>query len=456
MTSYPGAIVRTTSTDGRRTRTTQHEAYREHMARAAAGARVRRLQDDEWPFAGASAEVADRLVARVEQLEDELFALVVDMYENPEIGFEEVRTVGTIAQLLRRHGVEVEVGTYGLPTSFRAVAGTGRPRIAILAEYDALPGVGHGCGHNIIAATAIGAFLAVRDVVAQTGGAVELIGTPAEEGGGGKEYVLAAGGFDQVDAAIMLHPGSKEDVVAHLSSTGRRQVEVVYTGQASHAAGRPYLGRNALDAVVMAYQGLAQLRQHMLPTDRLHAVITDGGHVPNVIPERAALMGYVRSLHLDTLAVLSDRVEDVFHAAAHATGTQCTITWDITPPYLPLRQNLVLGSRYIRALAGRRDVLLTVDPGEASGSTDMGNVTQYVPGIHPSLTFIPPSIPGHSSQLADQTVTPAGRRAVVDGAIGLARTAADFLSDADLRAEVAREFAASGGRARASDAFGAG
>lgn len=370
------------------------------------------------------------------------------IHADPELGLAETRTVERIAAMVRGHGVDVEVGCFGLPTAFRAVIGAGEPRVAVLAEYDALPEIGHGCGHNVIAAAAVGAFLALREVVGGTGGTVELIGTPAEENAGGKELILQAGGFDGLAAAVMVHPGGR-DVASWSSYSGRRALVATFTGQSAHAAANPFLGRNALDAALLAQHGIALLRQHMLPTDRLHMIVTDGGAVPNVIPDRAQLTGSVRSLDLDTLAALSHRVEDVMRGAAIATGTAVDLAWDRTPPYLPMRPSHLLGARYVNALADRREVWWHVDSGDASGSTDMGNVSHWVPAIHPTIAIAPTTMPSHSHAMAQQSVSPQAHEGIRDGALALARVLGDVLADEQLRADIAAEHAAAGGRQRA-------
>lgn len=222
-------------------------AFLDHLAERTkhAEARAAPLTSDH---AGAPAEVARRLAAAVEHRGDDLLALSHDLHGHPEIGFEEHRSARAVARLLEASGHQVEVGAYGLPTALRAVAGSSRdagaPRVAVLAEYDALPGIGHGCGHNVICATAVGAFLALAEHVGDLGGTAELIGTPAEEGGGGKELIARAGGFDGLDAAIMLHPAGRD--IATEAFLGRRVVEAVYTGVAAHASASPFMGRNEI------------------------------------------------------------------------------------------------------------------------------------------------------------------------------------------------------------------
>ena len=399
------------------------------------------------PHAGAPEAMRERLTASVEAAAADLIALSHEIHANPELGFDEHAAAATVARILEDAGHEVEVGAYGLPTAVRAVAGHGRPRVAILAEYDALPGIGHACGHNVICATAVGAFLAAAASIDDLGGAVELIGCPAEEGGGGKELIAQAGGLDEIDCAIMLHPSSF-DMPTH-TWIGVRQVGIQYRGLPAHASATPYLGRNALDAVVQAYQGLAALRQHMLPTDRVHGVITNGGAKPNIVPDEAGAQFYLRSAEPRTLAELTTRAREVFEAAALATGTQLEIDWDPCPVYLPVRNNQALAARYAQNIAprGRRPIPEGIVPRELTGSTDLGNVSVRVPAIHPTLAIAPPDVSIHTPAFAEWAGSERADAGTVDGSIALALTAADFLTDADLREAVAAEFERAGGRA---------
>lgn len=396
----------------------------------------------------------DDLAASVEALRPELTALAEALYAAPEIGFEEHASAARIVELVSAHGIAVEAPAFGLETAFRASVGEeGAPHFAILAEYDALPGVGHACGHNIIAGIAVGAFLAAAPVVARLGGRLSLIGTPAEENGGGKEHIIRAGGFDDVDVAGMVHPsgGSGTTSVIGQRTTGVRRVAVTYHGRAAHAAGAPWLGRNALDGAVSAYQGVAQLRQHILPTDRIHGIITDGGAAPNVVPERAAALFYVRSAEIDTLRELTDRVVAVLEGAALSTGTRAEIEVDPVPPYLPLQTNVALTERWARALAARGRVIPPPPavPPQGGPSTDMGNVSRFVPSIHPSIGLGgPDEVFPHNAAFADLTVLPPAIDALVDAAVALASAAVDYTSDPALRTAVAAEFAATGGRYR--------
>ena len=398
------------------------------------------------PHQGAPAEIRTAVTEAVRRIGDDLVGLSHDIHDHPELGYEEHYAVDTVAALLQRHGHDTETGAYGVETALCARAGSGRPRVAILAEYDALPGIGHACGHNVICSTAVGAFLAAAEVMGDIDGSVELIGTPAEEGGGGKELIAQAGGFDEIDAVVMLHPSSFE--AAEHPWIGVRTVDITYTGVPAHASAMPFMGRNALDAAVSAYTAMAQLRQHMLPTDRIHGIITDGGQKPNIVPERAALTFYLRSAQPETLAVLVDRATDIFNAAATMTGTTVELGWDPTPVYLPVRNNHALAARWASNIGevGRRSLPQGVIPEALTGSTDLGNISVRVPSIHPTLQIAPPGVTIHSPEFTGHARSAEADRGVVDGAIGLALTALDYLGDPDLRAAVAEDFDAGGGK----------
>lgn len=401
-------------------------------------------------FAGADEDLHRAVEAEITRRRPELEAIAQALYDRPELGFEEHATADLLTAHLRDAGFDVRRPAYGLDTAFAATVGTGGPHVAVLAEYDALPGIGHACGHNIIAAWSLGTFLGLAAVIDRLGGRVTLIGTPAEEGGGGKDIILKAGGFDDVDIAGILHPGGGSQVspVFGNGTSGIRSFDVTYTGRAAHAAVAPYLGVNALDAAVSAYQGLAQLRQHIHPSESVQAIIREGGQAANVIPERAVLSVYVRSFELPTLENLVARVHDVLRGANSIAGTEVEIT-ESRPPYLPLRNNIELVKRWAVA-AERLGVTVPVGrpgPRVAGPSSDTGNVSQFIPTLHPSIGLGSPNDIGpHSPRFADFTVTRASFDRLVLGAASLAAAAADYLADPELRAAVADEFARTGGR----------
>jgi amidohydrolase len=398
------------------------------------------------PYAGVPGDVAAEVTRVVQRVGDDLVALSHDLHANPELGYEEHESVRRVARVLADHGQDAEIGAFGLETALRAEAGSGSgPRVAVLAEYDALPGIGHACGHNVIAATATGAFLGLAALADDLGGTVRLYGCPAEEGGGGKELMARQGAFDDLDAVLMLHPAGFE--VAEHPWLGVRTVDVTYHGLAAHASAFPFLGRNALDAVVQAYSGLALLRQHMLPTDRVHGIITDGGQKPNIVPERAAALFYLRSMEPATLRELSDRALQVFEGAALATATELEVGWDPTPVYLPVRNNSPLSARYAHHMTARGRTVLPggVVPGSFTGSTDLGNVSVRVPAIHPTMSIAPLGVSIHNPEFARYAAGPDADRGCVDGALGLALTAADLLADQELRGAARAAFDEAGG-----------
>ncbi|NAZ87400.1 M20 family metallopeptidase, partial [Kineococcus indalonis] len=398
--------------------------------------------------AGAPPEVLDAAEAAVEGLRGELLALSHRLHAHPEEAFAEHASVRAVADLLAAHGVRAQVGVHGLDTALRASVSAGEgPTVAVLAEYDALPGIGHGCGHNVICASAVGAFLGLVSALRSgaVGGTAVLLGTPAEEGGGGKETMARDGAFEGVDAVVMLHPFTYD--VAVQPFLGRRQVRATYRGVAAHASAQPFMGRNALDAVVAGYQGIAMMRQHISPADRVHGVVLEGGQRPNVVPERASAEYYVRSAEPATLADLCARVEAVLVAAAAMTGCGYELEWDRQPAYLPIRANLELAARWTahQRRRGRTALPPGVVPENLAGSTDLGNVSVRVPSIHPMVAIAGAGTSLHTSGFAEAAGSPSGDAGVLDGAVGLALTALDVLADPGLLAAVRAEFERDGG-----------
>ncbi|GAA1434886.1 M20 family metallopeptidase [Microlunatus lacustris] len=397
--------------------------------------------------AGAPADLLAAVAAAVDELAPTLVAASHDLAEHPEVGFEEHRSAAALAALVESRGIAVTRGAYGLETALAAeVQGSGDgPSIAVLSEYDALPGIGHGCGHNIIATTGVGAFLALAAVREQWAGRVVWLGTPAEEGGSGKEYMARDGAFDGIDAALMVHPFGYD--LAQSVFLGRRQLRATFTGITSHASAQPFMGRNALDAVNLTYTGVALHRQQMPPSDRVHGVITDGGERPNVIPERAEILFYLRSEYPESLKILSQRVADITAGAALMTGCSVELSWDDAPPYLPLRTNGPLAAAWNRRYGDRGHTMIApaVVPSTFAGSTDFGNVSYRVPGLHAMVKIAGNDVSLHTRDFAAAAVTPTADAVLADAAYGLAAVAADYLVDPDLRRDVDDDFAAAGG-----------
>ena len=402
---------------------------------------------------GAPADVLDHLRPIVAGLASTIHHVVDDLHAHPETAFEEYRSVATLAALLRDAGLAVEVGVGGLDTAFRSEIGSGGRAVGILAEYDALPELGHACGHNVIAAAAVGAYLALAglDAGRPLPGRVVLIGTPAEEGHTGKEYLARAGVFDELDAAVMLHPYS--DDIADQLWLGRRTLTVTFAGVSAHASSEPHRGRNALDAATLLLTGIGLFRQQLPPGDRIHAILTEGGTRASVIPERAVVEMYVRSPSPEGLRDLSRRIGDAASGAALMAGVEVDLAWDPHPASLPVRTNQALTARWVAAQVARGRRPLPRDPvrDALAASTDFGNVSHLVPGIH-LLIKIADGHALHTRGFAEAAAsTPPGRPPWTGVRFGRHRPG--LLHDDRLAEAVASEFGAAGGRLSAEHYF---
>lgn len=370
-----------------------------------------------------------RAAACVDAERDALLELSARIHAHPELCYTEHRAAGWLADYLENRGFAVQRGAYGLATAFAARLGSGRPRVAVLCEYDALPGIGHACGHNIIAAAGAGAGVALGTLVGEMGGSVVVLGTPAEEGGGGKVLMAREGAFDEIDAAMMIHPASLELISMNVLAVSALEVE--YRGRAAHAAAAPHAGINALDGVVTAYQAVAQLRQHIRSTERVHGIITDGGQAPNIVPERAAGLFFVRAPNERRLAQLKQRVEGCFHAGALASGAEYHVR-RIGEDYTDMWTNVPLAAAYQANLEQLGRHVVDVRAEEISGSTDMGNVSKLLPSIHPMISIAAPRVALHTLEFAQCAASADGQRGVVDGAKALAMTGIDVLCAPEL------------------------
>ncbi|HVP85218.1 MAG TPA: M20 family metallopeptidase [Rhizomicrobium sp.] len=380
--------------------------------------------------------------AAIDAMREEFLALSHAIHGEPELALEEFKAAKRLGDAVAGHGIEVQREAFGLKTAFAAEFGKASgPNIAILSEYDALPGIGHACGHNIIATSGYGAAIALSKLNGRLPGRVRYMGTPAEERFGGKEMMAREGAFEKVDAAMMMHPSNLNMVT--MPCIAISEVEVVYHGRSAHASAMPYRGLNALDAVVTAYQTIAQLRQHIKPTERIHGIITEGGLAANIVPERAACRFYVRAADAHELAPLKARVHACFEAGALATGCKAEIQWGITD-YLDLKTNWPMAEAYKKnAQALGRDFFPVehIPPGFA-GSTDMGNVSHRVPSIHPMLAVAPPNVIIHNPEFARWAASEQGDQAVIDGAKSLAFTAIDLMCDPQLMKTAKSDFEA--------------
>ena len=377
-------------------------------------------------------ELAGTVADEVDRRAETLIDVSHQIWAHPELCFEEHFAHDLLCDVLESDGFAVTRGAYGLPTAFEARAGSGGPTIAVCCEYDALPEIGHACGHNVIAAAGLGAGMAAGALAGELGGTVVVLGTPAEEGGGGKILMMDQGALDGVDAAMMVHPADQD--LDGLIVLANRQLNVTFTGQPAHAAAAPHQGRNALDAAVLAYMNIAALRQHIEGHERIHGIFTHGGDKPNIVPHRAEMQWYVRSGNAEALADLMPRVINALEAGALAAG--CTVEVDYpSPPYDDLVTSRAILAAYEANIADRgRHVGSLVDRPEFMGSTDMGNVSYKVPSIHPMIQVAPRGVAIHTPEFATHTAGAGGDKAVVDGAVAMARTIVDLWTDGELLA----------------------
>ena len=369
----------------------------------------------------------------VERYAGALVDLSRSIHAEPELAYREHRSAAKVADLAEREGFVVTRGVAGLDTAFTATYGSGDLVIGLCAEYDALPEVGHACGHNIIAASSAGAALALRDVADDLGVTVKLVGTPAEESGGGKVQLLERGVFDEVGLAMMVHPAPYEAAAA--SSLAITDLQVRYRGKESHAAAAPELGVNAADAVTLAQVAIGLARQHLEPKQMVHGIVTNGGAAPNIVPGKAEAQFYLRAADLESLQRLIDRIEGCFHAGA--VGTGCTYEVDeVSAVYTELAPDPWLADAYRGAVTelGRRPLSRQDELLHLTGSTDMGNITRALPGIHPSIAIDCGDAVNHQPEFAAACATPTGDRAVLDGALALAWTAVAAATDSEQRA----------------------
>jgi amidohydrolase len=356
------------------------------------------------------------------------------IHAHPEVAFEEEQAAAWVGESLAAGGFDVETGSCDLPTALIATAGSGPMAVAVCAEYDALPGIGHACGHNVIAASAVGAGLALAPVADDLGITVKVVGTPAEEGGGGKIYMLERGAFDGVDAAMMVHPGPAE--LIQMPCLAVSHFDVHYTGREAHASAFPEAGINAADALTVAQVGIGLLRQQFRSQDQVHGIVTKGGDAPNVIPAHTSAKYYVRAASLEDLETLEARVRRCFEAGALATGTEVELVQQ-SPRYSEFVPHTGMQARYLRNAEALGRTFPEVPKQVMMASTDMANVSLAVPSIHPMLDIDSLPAVNHQPEFAAAAITPTADRALRDGALAMAWTIVDLATDDALRAELA-------------------
>jgi amidohydrolase len=370
---------------------------------------------------------------KLESMRTRMIGLSHQIHAHPETGFEEENAVRWIAEVLSESGFRVETGACGLATAFTAKAGNGPLRIAICAEYDALPGIGHACGHNIIASAAVGAGIAASQAADDLGLEILIIGTPAEEKGdaGGKILLLEQGAFDGVHAAMMVHPSPFDILTPKIIAAS--MFEVQYSGREAHASSYPEHGINAADALTIAQASIGLLRQHILSTDRIHGIITKGGDAPNIIPAHTSAKYIVRGETLADLEKLRPRVYRCFEAGALATGAELKIIGG-EKPYSEMIHDMEIAEIYRRnsESLGRSFPESHKDAKKAA-STDMGNVSLRIPSIHPMIGIQSYPAVNHQPEFTAQCITEAADKAVMDGALAMAWTAIDLAAQSHIR-----------------------
>src|SRR3954453_6081991 len=365
----------------------------------------------------------------VGRLDQSLVALSHTIHSHPELGFEEERSSAWAADVLTDGGFTIESGVADLPTAFVATAGSGPLTIGICAEYDALPGIGHACGHNIICASAVGAGLALLPLADDLGITIKVFGTPAEEGGGGKILMHERGAFDGVHASMMVHPAPTEMEAMPCLAVSHLNVE--YTGKEAHASAWPEQGINGADALTVAQVAIGLLRQHIRPSDRIHGIVTHGGDAPNVVPGHTSGTFLVRSRTLRELEQLEPRVRRCFEAGALATGCTHTVT-PVSPPYSEFDHDAAMVQIYRRNAEQLGRVFPDIPQAlkeRAAGSTDMANLSLAMPAIHPMLGLDCLPAVNHQPEFTAACITPRADQAVVDGALAMAWTTIDLATE---------------------------
>ena len=378
----------------------------------------------------------------IQQVSEDLRGISLSIHGKPELNFEEHHAHAVLTDWLAQNGFAVERGAYGMPTAFKAVAGQGGPTIAVLCEYDALPGIGHACGHNLIAISGLAAGLALKETLPEGKGTVVVLGSPAEEGGGGKVVLIERGAFNGIDAAMMLHPAPGE--AAYMNVLAIDHVKVEYFGANAHAAAAPWEGVNALDAMIQAFSAIGLMRQQMLPSDRVHGVITHGGVKPNIIPDYTAAEFYIRSRKRSELVVLREKVQACFEGAGLATRCKVKIeTPEGQRSYSDMIANDAIAAAYtenMRTFDLRLPTKQQVMSGPG-GSTDMGDVSYVVPSIHPMFAI--PASPGtgnHTPGFTACAATAEAHECTLRASKALAMTALDLYLQPGVLENATREF----------------
>jgi amidohydrolase len=369
------------------------------------------------------------VISKIDKNAEKLWDISLELFNNPEIAFKEYHASKLLADFLKSCGFSIQTNLAGLETAFLASYGNvTRPRIAILAEYDALVGLGHACGHNLIAAAAVGAGMAIANLAPGLQGQIIILGTPAEEGGGGKILLARAGIFDDIDVAMMFHPASKNLVLRPSLASSRLKLE--FYGKASHAAAAPDEGVNALDALILTFNNIHAIRPTLGPKDRIAGIITNGGEAANIVPAFTSADFSIRSLTTKRRDVLVGKVISSAQSGAQAIG--CQLNYTVTAGYQEIIPNHILAQLFTSNLEFLCRQVSEPDPHERMGSTDMGDVSHLVPAIHPYLAMAPENVVGHTLEFKEYCISEAGKAAMLDAAKALAMTVVDLLTHPDL------------------------
>ena len=389
----------------------------------------------------AAKTLRERALDAIEARRKDLIALSLSIHGDPETAYQEVRSAGRLADFLEASGFTVERAYRGVDTAYRAAAngnGGDGPTIAVLTEYDALPDIGHACGHNLIAMMGTAAALGVRAVLGELPGRLAAIGTPAEEGGGGKVALVRAGAFADIDVAMMCHPSSR--TISGRTSLASNRVDIEFFGRAAHAAAQPDKGINALDGVLQTFNNVNAMRQQLRPDARIHGIITSGGSAANIIPEYAMAKFSVRALDRRYQQEVLRRFIACAEGAATATGTKLRVTVHENSAYENMVPSQPLAERWAAHMRDLGQVVQTTADDERMGSTDMGNVSQLLPSIHPYISIAPEGTPGHSTAFRDAAATSQAHESALAAAKALALVAIDVLSDRALLERARDEF----------------
>jgi amidohydrolase len=359
------------------------------------------------------------------------------LHDNPETAMKEHLASDMLKKFLQDNGFKVETAICDMPTAFRAVYGQGRPVIGFLAEYDALPKLGHACGHNLIATASVAAGVASKLIADKVGGTIVVYGTPGEEGDAGKAQMVEKGAFTDLDAAMITHPGGGNQVVE--GALACQTIDVEFFGKAAHAAANPDAGINALEAMVLSFNNIDALRQHIKPTARIHGIITDGGEAPNIVPAHTTGSFIVRAADDEYLDVLKEKVLNCFIGAGTATGAKLKYKWaDVR--YSAMRNNMAMARLFQTNMQALGHMIPLGDTSGSNGSTDVGNVSSLVPAIQPYAGIAPAGVLIHSTDFEKVTGTKEALSVMLKAAKAMAMTAADLIAEPDNLRTVRDEF----------------